>query len=71
MFGFCAAASSYSSRDSRTKSVSGNATVSVLVAHGDTDPADFQALDQVRAHAPETTPLSLMLLWQETITPHR
>lgn len=43
----------------------------VLVAQGDTDPAECDALGVGQAHFPNNTPLSLMLLWQTTIVPGR
>jgi NTE family protein len=43
----------------------------VLVAEGDSEPGDGGALGPGRSHVPTTTPLSLMLRWQETIVPTR
>jgi NTE family protein len=43
----------------------------VLVAHGDTEPADCQALASRSIDGPRTTPLSLMLLWPQAIVPER
>jgi NTE family protein len=43
----------------------------VLVVHGDTDPADCEALGPDRTYLPPNTPLSLMLLWDDTIVAGR
>jgi NTE family protein len=43
----------------------------VLVAHGDTEPANCPALGPDRMDIPHNMPLSLMLLWQQAILPAR
>jgi NTE family protein len=43
----------------------------VLVAQGDTAPGDCEAIADGSIDLPHTTPLSLMLLWQQAIVPER
>ena len=43
----------------------------VILAQGESEPADCPSVAMVRMDLPRDTPLSLMLLWQDTIVPGR